>query len=70
VDVAVSNVRVIRLVVKSESAKEKARLVGKHVTAKGTLFGAISGHHHTPVLLTVSALTEREPRPPGLPPSP
>jgi hypothetical protein len=31
-------------------------LVGKKVTAKGTLFAGISAHHHTPVLLTTTML--------------
>lgn len=36
---------------------EKYRpLMGKHVTARGTLFHQLTGHHHTEVLLTVSEL--------------
>jgi hypothetical protein len=31
-------------------------LVGKPVLATGKLFGAISGHHHTPVLLATSSM--------------
>jgi hypothetical protein len=31
-------------------------LVGKKVTAKGTLFAGISAHHHTSVLLTTTTL--------------
>ena len=38
--------------------KTQKDLVGKRVVAKGTLFGAHTGHHHTPVLLTVSTLTK------------
>ena len=35
----------------------KARfLVGKQVRATGTLFGAHTGHHRTPVVLQVKAL--------------
>jgi hypothetical protein len=36
-------------------------LVGKRVVASGTLFGAITGHHHTPVLLTVRTLSAMNP---------
>jgi len=32
-------------------------LMGKHILARGTLFGAQTAHHHTCVLLTVSELT-------------
>jgi hypothetical protein len=35
-------------------------LVGKKVVARGMLFSAHTGHHHTPVLLTVSTLTKAE----------
>lgn len=38
--------------------KTQKDLVGKRVEAIGTLFGAHTGHHHTPVLLTVSTLTK------------
>jgi len=31
-------------------------LVGRKVVATGTLFQAHTGHHHTPVLLTVSSI--------------
>ncbi len=33
--------------------------IGKHVTLKGKLFGAQTGHHHTPVLLDVINIEER-----------
>jgi hypothetical protein len=38
--------------------KSQKDLVGKRVVANGTLFGSHTGHHHTPVLLTVSTLTK------------
>ena len=41
-----------------DSYKEYIDLVGKQVTATGTLFGEHTGHHHTPVLLTVRQLAE------------
>jgi hypothetical protein len=31
-------------------------LMGKHIVARGSLFTAQTGHHHTDVLLTVSEL--------------
>ena len=49
------NVQVIQLVFPDPKIYQKDKtLVGRKITASGTLFGAISGHHHTPVLLTVS----------------
>lgn len=41
-----------------EIYKTQKDLVGKSVVAKGTLFGAHTGHHHTPILLTVITLTK------------
>jgi hypothetical protein len=38
-----------------------AGLLGKRVVATGTLFGAITGHHHTPVLLTVRTVSASNP---------
>lgn len=49
-------IRVVQLVVEPNIYKEDAALVCKRVVATGTLFGAISGHHHTPVLLSVKTL--------------
>jgi len=48
----------IQLVLRDATAYQTQKgLVGKKVVARGTLFSAHTGHHHTPVLLTVSALT-------------
>jgi hypothetical protein len=57
-DQAHSNVRRIQLVFLEEDAPyDKYRhLLGHKVEATGTLFGAITGHHHTDVLLTVTDL--------------
>jgi len=33
--------------------KPTQNMIGKHITAKGTLYGAHTGHHRTPVLLEV-----------------
>lgn len=40
--------------------KRHKGLVGKQVVAVGTLFGGHSGHHHSPVLLTVTTLTKAQ----------
>jgi hypothetical protein len=54
-------IRRIQLVFMDPKAyKSYKPLVGKTVLAKGTLYGAISGHHHTPVLLTVTSITKAE----------
>jgi hypothetical protein len=58
---AQKDVRRIQLVFHDAAIyKTQKALVGKSVVAKGTLFGAHTGHHHTPVLLTVSNLKEAE----------
>jgi len=56
---AQKDIRKIQLVFRDSTAyKNQKDLVGKGVIARGTLFGAHTGHHHTPVLLTVSTLTK------------
>jgi hypothetical protein len=51
------NVREIQLAFPDAKTYERQKnLVGKSVTAKGTLFGSHTGHHHTAVVLTVTAL--------------
>ncbi len=50
--------RLIQLVVSPETFKTRSRLLGKHVTATGTLFGGSTAHHHTLVLLTVATLEQ------------
>lgn len=56
---AAKNVRRVQLVFSSEKAYKTYRpLLGKRVTATGTLYGAHTGHHKTPVLLTVDSLTK------------
>ncbi|CAN5187742.1 hypothetical protein BH11PSE11_BH11PSE11_19770 [soil metagenome] len=37
-----------------------AAFSGKRVVARGTLFHAHTGHHHTPVLLSVQTIEKRE----------
>jgi hypothetical protein len=53
-----SGIREIQLVVKPEQYQQHKGLVGRKVLATGTLFGEHTGHHHTPVLLTVRTLGE------------
>ena len=51
------NVREIQLAFPDAKTYERQKnLVGKSVTAKGTLFGSHTGHHHTAVVLTVTGL--------------
>jgi hypothetical protein len=57
---AQNNVGRIQLVVSQEDYTRYHGLVGKRVVATGTLFGEHTGHHHTPVLLTVKALARAD----------
>jgi hypothetical protein len=57
---AKSGVSRIQLEVGAGVYKKYKGLVGTRVVATGTLFAEISGHHHTPVLLTVSTLAKAE----------
>jgi hypothetical protein len=50
-NVAVANVREIQLAVTPEQYQRYRDRVGRRVALSGTLFGAETGHHHTPVLL-------------------
>jgi hypothetical protein len=49
-------VREVQLVLQPEQYVQHKDLVGKKVIATGTLFGEITAHHHTPVLLMVRTL--------------
>lgn len=55
---AQKEVRLVQLVVDQQIYKRSTGLIGKHVVTTGTLFGGINGHHHTPVLLTVTTLRD------------
>jgi len=46
----------IQLVLTREEYQMYKEMVGREVIAKGTLFGAHTGHHHTPVLLTTKSI--------------
>ena len=51
------NVREIQLAVVGDSLLPRVRsLVGHRITARGQLFSAQTGHHHTPVLLLLRDL--------------
>jgi hypothetical protein len=53
-DVARSGIRRIQLVLDQDGYTRLRPYLGKKVTLRGTLFGAFTGHHHTPVILDVS----------------
>lgn len=53
----VSGVTLVQLILVHDEYKSQRHLVGKSVRATGTLTTAVSGHHHTPVLLHVARLT-------------
>jgi hypothetical protein len=54
-----TNIRRVQLVLFGTGAYDKYKaLVGKRVVAAGTLFGWHTGHHHTPVLLTVNNIEQ------------
>jgi hypothetical protein len=48
------NIRRVQLVFDAEACDTYKVLLGQPVVARGTLFGSHTGHHHTPVLLTVT----------------
>jgi hypothetical protein len=50
------NVRKVQLVLNDQHGERANSLRRKRVVVTGTLFGAHTGHHHTPVLLTVTYL--------------
>jgi len=50
------SILLVQLVIAPKDFEGYRTLIGKRVVAKGTLFGAHTGHHHTPVLLRVSDL--------------
>jgi hypothetical protein len=51
-----ASINQIQLVLDPEVYKSEQSLVGSKVVARGTLFGAHTGHHHTPVLLSVRSM--------------
>lgn len=55
-----NDMQVVQLVIDPSLYKSHAKLIGRQLTAIGTLFGSHTGHHHTPVLLTVSTLAAKK----------
>jgi hypothetical protein len=54
IDVAVSHLHDLQLVLGSDNNYQRAEgLLSRRVIVSGVLFGAHTGHHHTPVLLAV-----------------
>ena len=53
IDVAKTGIRRIQLVLDSAGYATLRPFLGKRITLRGTMFGAITGHHYTPVLLDV-----------------
>ena len=52
------SVRLIQLVLSPSDYRTYRSLVGSRVTVSGSLFGAATGHHHTPVLLDVKSIAK------------
>jgi hypothetical protein len=52
-DRPLESVRRVQLVLDSAGYARLRPVLGKRVTLRGTLFGAITAHHHAPVLLDV-----------------
>jgi hypothetical protein len=61
IEVAQTNVRRIQLVLDRRGYDALRPFLGKQVRLRGTLFGASTGHHHTPVLLDVIQPAHIEP---------
>ena len=53
------HVREIQLMLKTEDFDRYRSLLGQPVTAQGEFMTAISGHHHTPILLQGATLKKR-----------
>ena len=53
IDVAKTGIRRIQLVLDSDGYARLRPFLGKRVALRGTMSGAITGHHFTPVLLDV-----------------
>jgi hypothetical protein len=53
---SVNGVKLVQLLLLHDEYKSHGQLVGKKVQATGTFSVGISGHHHTPVLLSITRL--------------
>jgi hypothetical protein len=56
-----SNIRKVQLVLSSNQYKTYQTMENKNVIVTGQLFHSHTGHHHTPVLLTVKTMTANNP---------
>jgi hypothetical protein len=52
-DRALTGVRRVQLVLNAAGYARLRPFLGRRVTLRGTVFGAITGHHHAPLLLDV-----------------
>jgi hypothetical protein len=52
-DPPLTGVRLVQLVLDAGGYARLRPFLGQRVTLRGTLFGAITGHHHAPILLDV-----------------
>lgn len=52
----VANVSTVQLILLPDEYKTQAHLMGQSVKVTGTLSTAITGHHHTPVVLQVTTI--------------
>ena len=52
-DKPLDGIRRVQLVLDADGYARLRPLLGRRVALRGTLFGAITAHHHTPVLLDV-----------------
>jgi hypothetical protein len=61
-DPQLHDVRSVQLVLQTEMYAKYRSLVGGAVRVQGTLFGAHTGRHHTPVLITAKSIQKKEPQ--------
>jgi len=58
INVAKKGIRRIQLALDEDAYDKYHRLLGKRVVATGTLYGSVTAHHKTPVLLEVHTLAK------------
>jgi hypothetical protein len=61
-DRPLTDVRRVQLVLDADGYARLRPFLGRRVTLRGTLFRAITGHHHAPLLLDVLKQVRVEPR--------
>jgi len=57
---AYKEVRRIQLIIDEKKFETERNLMAKQVIVTGTLSGGVTGHHHTPVLLTIKTIGKVE----------